>query len=81
MALPALTDQTVSTWARIDVPTPSVPSSLTSYKAPQTSQAGSTTCNLATDTLIFRADNALWDDTNQCWINIDQIGFPATPKK
>lgn len=81
MALPALTNQSVSTWARIDVPSPSVPSALTAYKAPQTTQAASTTDNLSSDTLIFRADNALWDDTNSNWVNIDQIGFPATPRK
>lgn len=39
------------------------------------------TCNLATDVLIWRADGALWDDTQQCFLPpyIYQLG--PTPRK
>ena len=74
MALPTLVDQTASTWARsaADITASiSKPTSLVvNLPAPSLSTA---TCNLSTDTLIFRADGGLWDDTNSCWIPIDKV--------
>jgi hypothetical protein len=74
MALPTLTDETKSTWARSSsdlTATIAKPTSLVvNLPAPSLSTA---TCNLSTDTLIFRGDGGLWDDTNQCWVPLDKI--------
>lgn len=44
---------------------------LTAYKAVNTS-GGAVTCNLSTDTMIFRGDGAIWDDTQSCWVSVDK---------
>lgn len=84
MALPTLTDETKSTWGRSAADITAVfakPTSLVvNLPAPSLSTA---TCNLATDTLIYRADGGLWDDTQQCWVPIDKVSLrgnaAATP--
>lgn len=54
----------------------------TSFKAVTPGVGGSgVTCNLATDTLLWRADNSLWDDTQQCFISIDLMGAGPTRRK
>lgn len=76
MALPTLVDETKSTWGRsaaditADFAKPT--SIVVNLPAPSLSTV---TCNLATDTLIFRADGGLWDDTNQAWVPIDRIAL------
>lgn len=84
MALPTLVDETKSTWARSSADITAdfaKPTSLVvALPAPSLSTV---TCNLATDTLIFRADGGLWDDTNQAWIPIDRVslgGGALTPR-
>ena len=49
--------------------------------AATTPAGAAVTCNLATDTLIWRADGCLWDDTQACWLPpyIYQLG--PTPRK
>lgn len=40
-----------------------------------------TTANLATDTIIYRADGGIWDDTVQAWIPVDKTNVNMTPRK
>lgn len=72
MALPSLTDETKSTWTRADVANASFTQTalVVALPAPSLSTA---TCNLTTDTLIYRADGGLWDDTQQAWVPIDKV--------
>ena len=39
------------------------------------------TCNFATDTFLYRGDGAIWDDTQQCWINADTFASSGSPRK
>lgn len=52
----------------------------TAFVAANTS-GGAVTCNLATDTLIYRADGCLWDDTQSCWLPPYIYQLPPTPRK
>jgi hypothetical protein len=76
MALPTLVDQTVSTWGRsaADI-TASFAKPTTLVVALPAPSLSTVTCNLSTDTLIYRADGGLWDDTNQAWIPIDKVSL------
>lgn len=85
MALPTLVNQAVSTWLRPDAVNASFTQTalVVNLPAPSLSTA---TCNLTSDTLIFRADGGLWDDTQSCWIPIDKVtstlfGIADTPRK
>lgn len=74
MALPTLTDETKSTWGRSGADITASFSKPTSIVVALPAPSLSTvTCNLSTDTLIFRGDGGLWDDTNQAWIPIDKV--------
>jgi hypothetical protein len=76
MALPTLTDETKSTWGRSTADLTAVFAKPTSIVVNLPAPSLSTvTCNLSTDTLIYRADGGLWDDTNQCWVPIDKIAL------
>ena len=76
MALPTLTDETKSTWARsaADITADfAKPTSLVvALPAPSSSTV---TLNLSTDVLIFRADGGLWDDTNQAWVPLEKVAL------
>lgn len=39
------------------------------------------TCNFATDTFLYRGDGAIWDDTQQAWINADVFASSGSPRK
>lgn len=76
MALPTLTDETKSTWARSAADITAVfakPTSLVvALPAPSLSTV---TLNLSTDVLIYRADGGLWDDTNSAWVPLDKVSL------
>jgi len=76
LALPTLVDETKSTWGRsasdITASFAKPTSLVVALPAPSLSTV---TCNLSTDTLIYRGDGGLWDDTNQCWIPIDKVSL------
>lgn len=76
MALPTVTDQSVGS-----IPYPGstsifpnstfnsqISTAMTTFK---TNGTASTVVNFQTDTFIFRADGAIWDDTASCWISVD----------
>lgn len=79
MALPTLVDETKSTWGRSDLNS----TGLAQFTALVVAKGLTTaTCNLTSDTLIFRADGGLWDDTQAAWIPIDKVflrGSALTP--
>lgn len=35
------------------------------------STGGAVTCNLQTDTILYRGDGGIWDDTQKCWVSVD----------
>lgn len=76
MALPTVTDESKSTWARsaADITASfAKPTSLVvALPAPSLSTV---TLNLSTDTLIYRADGGLWDDTQSAWVPIDKVAL------
>lgn len=39
------------------------------------------TVNLTSDTMLYRADGGIWDDTQQCWISVDLGNLSPTPRK
>ena len=85
MALPTLVDETKSTWTRADAANASFTQTALVVALPAPSLS-TVTCNLTTDSLIYRADGGLWDNTQSAWIPIDKvnsINFPAgnTPAK
>jgi hypothetical protein len=76
MALPTLVDENKSTWGRSGadiVASFAAPTSIVvNLPAPSLSTV---TCNLATDTIIYRADGGFWDNNNSCWVPIDKIAL------
>lgn len=76
MALPTLVDQTASTWGRstADITASfAKPTSLVvALPAPSMSTV---TLNMSTDTLIYRADGGLWDDTQQAWVPLEKVSL------
>ena len=93
MALPTLTNASIASIPRPDllpnglsftdgtVTTNTLPQYTSFAAASPTIGTANLTCNLTSDTLLFRADGAIWDDTQTCWISIDKTNVGPTPKK
>lgn len=53
----------------------------TAFATTNATNSSATTANLATDTLVYRPDGGIWDDTVQAWIPVDRTNINMTPKK
>lgn len=78
MAIPALTNASIP---NVPGALPTNLPALTAYlsSAPGPSGAGKT-CNLTSDTILYRADGAIWDDTQGCFISVDITSRRPTPR-
>ena len=53
----------------------------TAYATTNATNSSATTANLATDTILYRPDGGIWDDTVQAWISVDKTNISGTPRK
>lgn len=79
MALPTETNHNVGS---VPASVPTILPALTAYVAFSPGVGGVTkTCNLTSDTMIYRADGGIWDDSQGCWISVDITKRLPTPRK
>jgi hypothetical protein len=96
MALPTMTDEQINGNAlgsgvtRLDITyTTTSPAGVsiqmfpaqTAFATTNATNSSATTANLATDTIIYRPDGGIWDDTVQAWISVDKTNIIGTPRK
>ena len=53
----------------------------TAFATTNATNSSATTANLATDTILYRPDGGIWDDTVQAWIPVDRSNIIGTPRK
>ena len=79
MAAPTQTNIAIT---NIQAPTDGTPlPALTAYVCFSPGIGGVTkTCNLTSDTIIYRGDGSIWDDTQGAWISPDITSRRPTPR-
>lgn len=93
MALPTLANASIASIPRPDllpnglsfsdgtVTTNTLPQYTSKSLASPTIGTANVTANLTTDTLLYRADGGIWDDTQQAWVSVDLTNVGPTPRK
>lgn len=76
MAIPTLSNASINTLpspgSTSIFPNSTFNTAISSAFATFKTNGTATTVNFSSDTFIFRADGAIWDDTCSCWIPVDK---------